>query len=109
MVKKVILGHAATVLCLAFAPDGSLLVSGSEDRSIRLWDVATGGELAALEGPSFAVDALAFSPDCRTLASGAGPIGGSVGNPINRFVGNGGPSGELRLWDVASRKARTER
>src|SRR5262249_145463 len=82
--------------------------SGSEDRSVRLWDVATGRELAALEGHTWAVDALAFSPDGRSLASAAGLIGTWVGNPINRFVGNGGPSGGLNLWDLPNRKVRAE-
>jgi WD40 repeat protein len=107
-VKEVMLGHAGSVFCLAFSPDGSLLASGAEDRSVRLWEVATGRELAALEGHTWAVDALAFSPDGRTLGSAAGMIGALVGNPISRFVGNSGPSGELKLWDIASRKARTE-
>ena len=41
-------GHADNVLSVAFSPDGKLLASGSEDAAIKLWDVSTGQELAAL-------------------------------------------------------------
>src|SRR5260221_10539173 len=43
-------GHAREVWSVAFSPDGSILASGSVDRTIRLWDVATGGLRATLQG-----------------------------------------------------------
>ncbi|AMV36633.1 WD40 repeat domain-containing serine/threonine protein kinase [Planctomyces sp. SH-PL62] len=62
-------GHAKEAWSLAFTPDGAILASGADDRQIKLWDVASGTELAAIEAHSQTVTGLAFSPDGRELAS----------------------------------------
>jgi hypothetical protein len=64
-------GHEEAVTCLAFTPDGSLLVSGSEDRTLRLWRPAEGEEVATLRGHTGGVTALAVRPDGRSLVSGS--------------------------------------
>jgi hypothetical protein len=44
-----------------------MLATGSIDRTVRVWDVATGKELACLPGGGGSIDAVAFSPDGRAL------------------------------------------
>ena len=45
---SVISGNRGEVTCLAFSPDGKMIVSGSDDKSIKLWDVATGKEIRTM-------------------------------------------------------------
>jgi WD40 repeat protein len=76
-------GHSGPVWCIAFSPSGSILASGSTDKTIKLWDTKSETEIATLTGHSSQVAALAFSGDGKRIASG-------------------GTDGSIRVWDVAS-------
>jgi WD40 repeat protein len=56
---------------VTFSPDGQLVASASAsaDRTVRLWNAATGEEVQKLEGHSSSVSAVAFSPDGQLVAS----------------------------------------
>jgi WD40 repeat protein len=54
--------HAYPVTSAAFSQDGSRIVTASSDKTARLWDAATGKEIAVLRGQD-AVASAAFSPD----------------------------------------------
>jgi WD40 repeat protein len=77
------LGHSLRVASVAFSPDGAHVLSGSGDKTIKLWDAATGVLIRTFEGHSGAVHSVAFSPD------GARVLSGSADNTI-------------KLWDTAT-------
>jgi WD40 repeat protein len=65
-------GHEDAVLCVAFSPDNKRAVSGSADKTVRVWDVKTGKELACYKGHTGEVLHVAFTPDGnRVLSAGA--------------------------------------
>ncbi|TRT66416.1 hypothetical protein, partial [Microcystis sp. M_QC_C_20170808_M3Col] len=64
-------GHDNSVLSVNFSPDGKTLVSGSDDKTIKLWNVETGKEIRTLYGHDNSVTSVNFSPDGKTLVSGS--------------------------------------
>jgi WD40 repeat protein len=62
-------GHRGEVHALAFAPDGRTLLSGAGDRTVRLWETASGREVAAYNWQQGPVEAVAFAPDGLTAAA----------------------------------------
>ena len=62
-------GHAAPVQAAAISADGKILVSGSWDNTIKIWNLATNAIANTLNGHSLRIRQVAISPDGQTLAS----------------------------------------
>ncbi|CAD8055015.1 unnamed protein product [Paramecium primaurelia] len=89
MKKSILQGHSGNVNSVCFSPDGTILASCSDDKSIRLWNIQTGQQNALLNGHSDYVRSVCFSPDGQTLASGS-------------------DDNSIRLWDVRTGKQKAE-
>ena len=75
-------GHHFGVRDVKYSPDGKLLASASEDRTVKLWNVETGTLLQTLKGHRGKLWSVNFSPDGQTLASSS-------------------EDGTVRIWKVA--------
>jgi WD40 repeat protein/GTPase SAR1 family protein len=124
---RTLAGHEGVVLSVAFDPAGQTLASGSNDNTVKLWEVASGKLLRTLGGHGSPVHSVAFDPAGRTLASGSsdktvklwevasgkllrtlGGHGSSVYSvafdPAGRTLASGSVDKTVKLWEVASGK-----
>jgi WD40 repeat protein/serine/threonine protein kinase len=120
-------GHTAVVSAVAFAPDGSRIVTGSYDRTAKVWQAATGRELLTLSGHTSYIRTVAFSPDGLRIATGSDDKTAKVWDaasgkelftldrhsnlvyavafsPGGRQIATAGADGTARIWDTATGK-----
>jgi WD40 repeat protein/cell division protein FtsL len=116
-------GHENAVWSAAFSPDGQQVITGSDDKTARLWNASTGQETIVLRGHSGRVASVAFSPDGKRVLTGSwGParlwdvstgqmimlLQGSAGVTSAAFSADGArlvaacDDGTTRIWDAAS-------
>ncbi|RFU80415.1 vegetative incompatibility het-e-1 [Trichoderma arundinaceum] len=76
-------GHEGGLRSITFSPNGRLLASGAEDKTVNVWDLATGTLRQTFTGYSSPVICVAFSPDTQVLASVS-------------------QDGVIKLWDVTA-------
>ncbi|KAI0026809.1 hypothetical protein K488DRAFT_91838 [Vararia minispora EC-137] len=70
---------------VAFSPDGTRVVSGLYDESVRIWDASTGEQVQMLDGHTYSVTSVAFSPDGTRVVSGS-------------------DDKSVRIWDASTRQ-----
>ncbi|MEE1000646.1 MAG: hypothetical protein U0L37_01625 [Bacteroidales bacterium] len=68
---KTLEGHSHEVESVAYSPDGTKIISGSLDETIKIWDTNTGECLKTLMGHIGPVWSVAFSPDGTKIVSGS--------------------------------------
>ncbi|HAQ61376.1 TPA: hypothetical protein DCR49_05160 [Candidatus Delongbacteria bacterium] len=68
---KIQFGHSDGITAIAFSPDGKFLISGSHDKTVRLWDVSTGKEIRTFYGHTGQIHDVEFSSDGMNILSGA--------------------------------------
>jgi WD40 repeat protein len=56
---------------VAFSPDGRRIVSGCDDKTLKVWDAESGQETLTLKGHTDGVNSVVFSPDGRHIVSGS--------------------------------------
>jgi WD40 repeat protein/serine/threonine protein kinase len=125
-------GHHSAVAAIVFSPAGDRLASAGHDRTILLWDAATGELLRTIRGHTDAVYALAYSPDGRRLVSASwdrtlklwdtstgnelrtfGPHKEDVYrvafSPDGRYIASATAGNTLHLWDAETGQERLTR
>ncbi|MCJ1464442.1 hypothetical protein MMC07_003055 [Pseudocyphellaria aurata] len=122
-------GHSSGISAVSFSPNGHLVASGSDDSTVRLWDVITGFCRSTLQGHFSGVSAVAFSPNGRLLASGSFDStvrlwdvtaesyqntfeGHSSGvraiafSPDSQLIASASDDSTIRLWDTVTSTCR---
>ena len=81
VLERKLIGHKGWVESVATSPDSTWMASGSDDKTVKIWDLQTGACRATLEGHTGQVRCVAITPDGKRILSGA-------------------DDGTIRVWDV---------
>ena len=117
----------ADIKSFDFSPDGRILVSGSLDETVQLWNIINGSKIATFKGHRNVITTVAFSSDGKTIASGDGEkliklwdvntkrerstlsghthgITALVFSPDGKTLASGSRNGTIRFWNSDTAK-----
>ncbi|NET26755.1 serine/threonine-protein kinase [Okeania sp. SIO1I7] len=123
-------GHNNWIRTVAISPDGRTVVSGSWDKTIKIWDWVNGSLQATLAAQSDKIFAVAITPDGQTVISGGADgtiniwdlVNGSLKNTLTahskavysiaisrdgQTVISGSADGTIKIWDLATESRKT--
>ena len=122
---SVLRGHTAAIYSATFSPDGCRIVSASRDKTVRIWNAATGECIRTLEGHTWYVNSASFSPDghrivsasedntvriwnaatgecIRTLEGHTGDVNSAAFSPDGSRIVSASSDKTVRIWDAAT-------
>jgi WD40 repeat protein len=125
--ERTLTGHLAGLCSIAIAPQGTRIVSGSEDCTIRVWDLSSGSHLRTLKGHEGWVSCVAVSPDGQSIVSGSrdgtirvwnldsgehlytlrgheGAVLSIALSPDGRYVVSGSRDRTIRIWNISTKE-----
>ncbi|MDM9583671.1 hypothetical protein [Nostoc sp. GT001] len=120
-------GHANSVNGVSFSPDGRMLASASNDKTVKLWDTSTRKEIRTLTGHKEAVNGVSFSPNGKMLASASADntvklwdistgqeiktltghreaVNGVSFSPNGKMLASASSDNTVKMWDTSTRK-----
>ena len=118
-----VIGHSVSINSAAWSPDGTRIVSGGDDSTVRIWDAQTGESVGKYDGHIGYINSAAWSPDGTRIVSGGSDstvriwdaqTGESVGkyeghsgtirsvawSPDGKRIVSGGYDSTVRIWDA---------